>query len=396
MTNKERYLAEEVELLRKILGQLAAGGGTQIHNISSITQTQEDNTTFQNGDFWFNETLGVFRLYDATGINTIEKNSNDFLILPTANTTTTLDNLAINRIIFTGSTFGKVLNLGDATTYSIGKTFHLFNNSIQTISIVNNSLIEIYRLEPYCKLEIVLEDNTTTNGVWMVNVTYADFNKLTLLLEDFIATVTSSATSGQGQTGWTMASLGAGATTAVASTLFGRYGVNSLSTGTTSGGRTCLNKGGNILLFSNGVTVWEASVRLANLSTPTETYIYYAGFGDNALAGDQTDGVYFEYNEEVSGNFWSIKTANNTVRTTEITSIPILVNEWYKLKIEIAPNGTRVDYFINDINIGFINTNIPTAIDRNTGILFKIQKTVGATARLAYVDYTILRAYITR
>jgi hypothetical protein len=320
----------------------------------------------------------------------IELNNNNINVIPTDTTTTILDSTSVNRIIFTGSTFGKILNLGDSTNYPIGKPFYLFNNSIQTISIVNNSLVEIYRLEPYCKLEIVLEDNTTTNGVWMVNVTYADFNKLTLLLEDFIASATS------GQTGWTITSSGTSAATAVTSTLFGRYGVNSLTTGTTATGRNCISKGGNIIVFSNGVTVWEASVRLANLSTPTERYIYYAGFGDNAVAGEQSDGVYFHYNEGVSGDFWRIKTANNNTRTTEVTTSPILANEWYKLKIEIAPNGTRADFFVNDVNIGNITTNIPIAANRNTGMLFKIEKTVGTTARLAYVDYTILRAYITR
>lgn len=311
-------------------------------------------------------------------------------IIPTALSTTTLTKSSSNRIIFTGSTFGTVLNLGDALTYSIGKVINLYNNSTQSVSIVNNTSVEVYRLEPYCKLQVILQDNTTSNGIWLFSLTYPDYDKLMSIVDDFISGTTS------GQSDWVVTSTGAAAGVTQVTTLFGRQGVHQLSTGTTNTGRTALNKGGNILLFDNGLVVTEMSVRFEDLSLLADRYTFYAGFGDNVAAGDHLDGVYFEYNEGTNGNFWAIKTSNNATRTTTVTSSPIVADTWYKLRIEIAPSGTRADFFVNGVNIGNITTNIPTGTGRNTGHLVKMEKSAGSTARLAYIDYITFKAYITR
>jgi hypothetical protein len=311
-------------------------------------------------------------------------------IIPTALSTTTLTTGSSNRIIFTGSVFGKIVNLGDATTYTLGKIINLWNVSTQTISIVNNAATEIFRLEPFCKVEVILQDNTISNGVWIFSLTYPDYDKLVLVLDDFIASTTT------GQANWNVSSSGTGAGVTQIATLFGRQGVNSLSTGTTNTGRTCLNKGGNIILFDNGLVVTEMSVRFEDLSTGTDRYTFYAGFGDNIAAGDHLDGLYFEYAEGTSGNFWRIKSSNNGTRTTTVTTSAILADTWYKLKIEIAPSGTRADFFVNGANIGNITTNIPTGTGRNTGHLLKIEKSIGGTARLVYADYINFKTFIQR
>jgi hypothetical protein len=309
-------------------------------------------------------------------------------IIPTVLGTTTLTTSSSNRIIFTGSVFGTVLNLGNATTYSLGKTNNLYNNSTQTISIVNNASTEIFRLEPYCKLEVILQDNTIANGVWL-SLTHPDFDKLILVLDDFISGTA------QGQTVFTSSAAGGGTGVVQVTSLFGRQGVNSITTGNSATGRTCLNKGGNIILFDNGVVVTEMSIRFEDLSTAGERYTFHAGFGDNIAAGDMLDGVYFEYAEGISGNFWRLKTANNGTRTTTVTTSPIAADTWYKLKIEVAPGGTRADFFIDNVNIGNITTNIPTGTGRTTGHLLKIEKSAGSTARLAYTDYINFKAYNT-
>lgn len=311
-------------------------------------------------------------------------------VIPTALSTDTMIASSNTRIIFTGIVFGKVLNLGNATTYTVGKTFYLFNNSTQTISIVNNSSSGIYRLEPYCKLEIVLENNSIANGSWVFILTQPTHSKFVLVHDDFIAGSTS------GESNFNITSSGGGTGVTQVATLFGRQGVTSLSTGTTSSGRTSLNKGGNIILFDNGVTITEIGVRIDNLSTITDRYTFSAGFGDNIASGDHLDGVYFEYAEGTSGNFWRLKTSNNGIRTTLVTSYPILANTWYKLKIEVAYLGSRADFFVDDTHIGFINTNIPTASDRTTGNLLKIEKTSGGNNRFIYCDYVNLKLYIQR
>ncbi len=358
-------------------GSYDYGAKTQIEInglVSVVIGSKVFNTTIKkqqsfNGSIWINS------------------DNSSTTIIPTAASTNILDNSSTDNFIFTGSTFGKVMNLGNATTYYVGKTFNFYNNSTQTISIVNNASVEIYRLEPYCKLEILLQDNSTSNGVWLFILTYPNYDKVSFVLDDFIASTTA------GETNWNITSAGAGAGVTQVATLFGRQGVNSLSTGTTNTGRTALNKGGNIILFDNGLTVLDMSVRFEDLSTATERYNFYAGYGDNVAAGDMLDGVYFEYAEGISGNFWRIKSSNNNTRTITVTTSPILADTWYNLKIEIAPSGTRADFFVNGVNIGNIISNIPIATGRTTGILFKTEKSVGATARLVYVDYANFKGY---
>lgn len=304
--------------------------------------------------------------------------------------TVTITKESNNKVIATGAVFGKRVNLGDATTYTIGKIITLYNNSSQTLLVINNGLTSVFRLLPFCKLEIILQDNTTPNGVWYFSVTYPDYNVVTLVLEDFIASTIA------GQTGWAATTAGTGAGVLQATSLFGRQGVNSLTTGTTATGRTSISKSTSNIIFGNGLILLEMSIRLEVLSNATDRYIYYAGFGDNLVAGDHTDGVYFEYNEGVSGNFWRLKTSDNNTKTTVITPTAILANTWYNLKIEIEPNGGRADFFVNGENVGNINSNIPTGLTRNTGHLLKIQKTAGVATRTCYVDYINLKTFLQR
>jgi uncharacterized membrane protein len=354
--------------------------------IPRMTTTQRDAISSPATSLLiFNSTNNQYELFNGSiwvGIDT-----NSTTIIPTAASTTVLDSSSTKNFIFTGSTFGKVMNLGNATTYFVGKTFNYYNNSNQTISIINNASVEIYRLEPYCKLEILLQDNSTSNGVWLFSLTYPNFDKVTFVLDDFIAATTA------GQTNWNITSAGAGAGVTQTASLFGRLGVHQLSTGTTNAGRTALNKGGNIILFDNGLTVLDESVRFEDLSTATDRYTFYCGYGDNVAAGTMLDGVYFRYTEGTSGNFWILETSNNNTKTTTVTTSPILADTWYDLKIEVSPSGTRADFFVNGVNIGNIITNIPTVAGRNTGTIFKAEKSAGGNPRLVYVDYANFKAY---
>jgi hypothetical protein len=190
----------------------------------------------------------------------------------------------------------------------------------------------------------------------------------TALIKDFATTV-----SGTGAAG----SLVAGD--------IGYPGIVQLSTGTTTTGRASLNTLINAIRFGNGTYTLETMMKLPTSSDPTNRYTLYIGFGDNTGAGDMVDGAYFQYNDS-NGNNWQIKAASNSTRTTTTTSTGIVGNTWTKLKVVVA--DVQMAYFyVNDTLVGSINNNVPQGSGRETGIIFKIEKSAGTTARTVLLDY---------
>ena len=165
----------------------------------------------------------------------------------------------------------------------------------------------------------------------------------------------------------------------------GYPGIVQLSTGTTATGRASLNTLINAIRFGNGTYTLETMMKLPTSSDPTNRYTLYIGFGDNTGAGDMVDGAYFQYNDS-NGNNWQIKAASNSTRTTTTTSTGIVGNTWTKLKVVVA--DVQMAYFyVNDTLVGSINNNVPQGSGRETGIIFKIEKSAGTTARTVQIDY---------
>jgi hypothetical protein len=85
----------------------------------------------------------------------------------TSATTLTLDIFATGIQIFSGSVAGQVVNLGNATAYlSTGHLFILINKSNNSINLVNNGGTLLRTLKKNDSVIAVLEDASTTNGVW--------------------------------------------------------------------------------------------------------------------------------------------------------------------------------------------------------------------------------------
>lgn len=85
----------------------------------------------------------------------------------TAATTVTLSNSTVLQYIFTGTTAGQIVNLGNATTYPTGRRYEVWNTSTQNISIVNNGGGALITILPTQSIECLLQDNSTANGVWI-------------------------------------------------------------------------------------------------------------------------------------------------------------------------------------------------------------------------------------
>jgi hypothetical protein len=164
-------------------------------------------------------------------------------------------------------------------------------------------------------------------------------------------------------------------------------GVITVETGTTTTGRSALTLGDAQILFGYCSFSCEWRVAVSALATVAQNFKTYVGFFDNSTtAGEAVDGVYFKYDTAVSPN-WVLVTSNNSTRTSTISTVPIVVNTFAKLRIDVNTTGTSANFYINGSLVGTVTTNIPTGAGRHTGLGWKIEKTAGTTNILAYMDY---------
>mgnify|MGYP002777140876 CR=1 FL=1 len=164
------------------------------------------------------------------------------------------------------------------------------------------------------------------------------------------------------------------------------YGVLQLDTGTTSAGRATLNRLINQVQI--GYAYYEQVWRLAleALSTGAERFLVTFGFIDNTGAGDHSDGVYFRYSDNLNGGQWQCVARQAGVEAVVNTSVA--ANTIYNIfKIEINTTGTQADFYINDVLVASLTSNLPTTQGQFTGIGAKIEKSIGTTQRNLSIDY---------
>ena len=306
----------------------------------------------------------------------------------TSNGTVTLTSSSSWNQEFTGSTQYQIVSLGDCTTYLLGKVFTIINNSTNIIIITDNAGTVKRRMLPEETTRFTCTSIGSSTGAWNVE-TAAKIRTLTKHLhweEDFeLDAITDSAFTnianaggGSGQ-GFTFVTTGLSA---------GQAGIGSLDLGTGTTARSTIHRGGVSVFFGGGVHVYETYVYIPALSTVTDEYIFYTGFGDTTGSGDMADGVYFKY-DRLSSTNWLMCTANNGAgnRTATSSGVAVAATTWTKLRFEVNAAGTRVDYFINDVNVGNIATNIPTTVARVSAPLMKAEKSAGSTSTSILVDF---------
>jgi len=178
------------------------------------------------------------------------------------------------------------------------------------------------------------------------------------------------------------------AVTTTANTETGKFGLWSLSTGTTTTGAAAI-VAGNLESFAIGqgqITI-EFLIKFPLLSTSGEEYTLRCGLID-ANSGTNTDAVTMYYNRFTSGDFWGAATTNNTTSTTSASNTAVVASTWYRCKIVINAAGTSASYFVNgtELNVSPIATNLPGS-SRYLTFGGTLTKTAGTTARTAVLDY---------
>ncbi len=209
--------------------------------------------------------------------------------------------------------------------------------------------------------------------------------------DDFLGT-TGQAVTGvvrYADTIWGASTVGGGTiNTPPAVTTANDFGVLQLQT-SNNGDGSIVYKQNTCTVFGRGTCVAETRVSFATLGVGTQQYTFRIGFGDTTTTtADFTDGVYFEYANGISGNFWRCRTVNNTASTTVVTTSAIAGATYYRLRIEVNAAGTEAKFYVNGALVATITTNIPvTASTRVCGPIMQMGKSAGATARTTNVDY---------
>lgn len=167
-------------------------------------------------------------------------------------------------------------------------------------------------------------------------------------------------------------------------------GVIACTTGTTSWGYSGIRYSSGVSsIFATqvGELISVTKVSLPVLSTDLQRFTLRIGFGDSFTDYEHWDSCgYFEYSGNVNAGQWVIATANNATRTKTNTTVPAVTGSWIYLKTITNAAGTQTDFYINNVPVGSISTNIPTTQARAFDYVCLIIKTVGSTSRTLLVD----------
>lgn len=144
------------------------------------------------------------------------------------------------------------------------------------------------------------------------------------------------------------------------------------------------------MAFGSGDFFLESDIQIPVLSTAAQEFISTFGFNDNSAfdaAGACTDGAFFKLDRVANGVNWITNTTSNGSNTATNTSTPVVAGTWYRLKVEVSTTNSNVKFYVNGTLVATHTLTIPTGAARQSGIQWKIDKTVGNSAVDMYIDY---------
>ncbi len=166
-------------------------------------------------------------------------------------------------------------------------------------------------------------------------------------------------------------------------------GVWGLNTGAGVAGRVFILSAfaNNFQVGVGGITrhgVWYQAP--AVLSDAVNEYVLRAGIGSIALPNTINQGIFFEYQFDQNGGRWQALTEDGVAETTVDTGITVAVSTYYLLEWEINALGTSVEYFIDQVSVATITTNIPSGLAFEHFMNEHIMKLAGVANRASYID----------
>jgi hypothetical protein len=197
-------------------------------------------------------------------------------------------------------------------------------------------------------------------------------------------------------------SAGAGAAVSVPTAAYdftNHPGVWGLNTGATSAGRVFLLSefGQGFHVGVGGLTrhgCWYQSPAVA--SDAANRYVIRNGFFSMALPNTILQGIGFEAQDNQNGNRWQAITEDGIGETSVDTGVAVGTSTYFKMEFEVNALGTSVEYFIDDVSVATITTNIPSGTGFGHFISEHIMKLIGVANRASYVDAYYFYQEITR
>jgi hypothetical protein len=162
--------------------------------------------------------------------------------------------------------------------------------------------------------------------------------------------------------------------------------MSEIGTGTTTTGTATLMATINIPSGKLGGLEYNALASINAVSDGTNTFEYRVGVTLTNLTSDPSRGVYFRYTHSVNSGNWQCVSRSGGVETVINTAVaPTLYNYSTQaistLKFVVNAGATSIEFFINNVSMGTITTNIPTS-----GVSYEghgIVKSAGTSSRSA-------------
>jgi hypothetical protein len=139
---------------------------------------------------------------------------------------------------------------------------------------------------------------------------------------------------------------------------------------------------GNSYAFGAQSMFFDARSYVTALSTVGQEYVASVGFGDQVDATRYTEGIYFEYDRLVDGDFWTCKTTSASTTTKTVTAVAPTAAAYQTLSV--AYYGGSVKFYIGGVLVATHTTNLTTAL---VSPKMRMIKTAGVTARRLVTDY---------
>lgn len=172
----------------------------------------------------------------------------------------------------------------------------------------------------------------------------------------------------------------------------GHPGIFTLGTSTSASGRAILSCGTTTstppyIFAGDGLTVFDAIVRIPTLSTVSEEFELFIGFMTSTAFSTPpgSNVICFRYDRTTSTNWDGLCISAGSSTTASGGTGTAVDTNWTHLRFIINAGGTNVDFFVDGVDIGSVTTNIPTS----TGMVISnyIFKTAGTTQRTVNIDY---------
>lgn len=285
--------------------------------------------------------------------------------------------------MFSGTVGGQVVQLPDATTLAIGRTFYLVNGSDPLLKVNDGSGTFKTFLMPTREMKAILRDNSTAAGIWSM-VSYGLDNDQFRYFDHFLAAGTTSGA--VGNLGWTIT----GGTVAYQTITSPSQGVLRVNTGTGNNGQGALNLGATNMLLNRPI-VTRCRFSLPSIGgTGAAALALHLGLlnattnvspGTNPL---NAIGFSFAGSNAAAANIFAFA-SNATLTSTIDTATQLVAATFYDVSFCVNAAGTVAYFYFNNSFIGSINTTVPTGIP--IGQMFKISSgATNAAAKSGDVD----------